>query len=131
MEGKTRSKIETRDSTCPLQVKLSLLIYYYNRILLLAVSWNVAASCPGYILPDKNNTALRAATTHTRLVHDALHDSNTIQPQHMAGSRTYGSPIHGAPMTSLPAGYTCCDSASELGRSSRNCEKRYVMRDRF
>src|SRR6266403_5509975 len=105
MEGKTRSKIETRDSTCPLQVKLSLLIYYYNRILLLAVSGNVAASCPGYILPDNNNTALRAATTHTRLVHDTRHNSYTIQPQHMVGSRTYGSPIHGAPMTLLPAGY--------------------------
>src|SRR6266403_1893600 len=82
MEGKTRSKIETRDSTCPLQVKLLSLIYYYNRILLLAVSGNVAASCPGYILPDNNNTALRAATTHTRLVHDTTRLIHDTTPTH-------------------------------------------------
>src|SRR6266403_2412361 len=81
MEGKARSKIETRDSTCPLQVKLSLLIYYYNRILLLAVSGNVAASCPGYILPDNNNTALRAATTHTRYTTRLIHDTTPTHGQ--------------------------------------------------
>src|SRR6266403_388034 len=83
MEGKARSKIETRDSTCPLQVKLSLLIYYYNRILLLSVSGNVAASCPGYILPDNNNTAFKGShdsyTTRTRYTTRLIHDTS---PKH-------------------------------------------------
>src|SRR6266403_3254676 len=57
------------------------------QILLLVVTGSVVASCPGYVLPNNNNTALRAPTTHTRLVHDVNTTHNMIQPQHMASFR--------------------------------------------